>query len=469
MTPEAPGSPGRVQAVVIGVGMAGLLTARVLAEHFRQVIVLDRDELPTYAAHRTGVPQGAHVHALFTRGLRTVEELLPGFTAALLQRGGQNIDVGADLAIHTPYGWGVRSPSALRVVGASRPLIEAVVREQITALPGVRLLDRHHVEHPIGTRHRVTAVRVRDLRGGTTADIPAQLVVDASGRGSRLPAWLKTLGCPEPVPESVVDPQLSYATRLYRRSSADGLGWRACYSLLNAPATTRGAVIAPIEDGRWIVTLLGIGPDRPTRQENDFLPFAASLPTAEIAHALQHMTPLTPVATSRATANRRRHLDRAPALPANLFVLGDAACAFNPIYAQGMTVAALGARLLGACLRGPAGPTATAARFHRRLSRLIDGPWLLATSADQRFPLTQGPAPSLTRRLMADHLDRVLAAGARNPQVQHAFLKVLTMVDGPSSLAAPATLLRTLRHSARTVPSPVPGPCPATRPQSSQP
>lgn len=446
--------PGtRASAVVIGAGLAGLFAARVLAGHFRQVTVVDRDELPTVAAHRTGVPQGAHVHALFTRGLRTVEELLPGFTDTLLERGGQHIDVGADLAIHTPYGWGARSASPLRVVGASRPLIEAIVRERITALPGVRLLDGHHVEQLMGTRHRVTAVRVRDLRLDSSTNLPAQLVVDASGRGSRLPAWLDSLGCPEPVPESVVDPQLGYATRLYRRNCTDGLGWRACYSLLNGPATTRGAVIAPIEDGQWIVTLLGIGPDRPSRQESDFLPFAASLPTAEIAHALRHMTPLTPVATSHATTNRRRHLDRATALPANLCALGDAACAFNPVYAQGMTTAALSAQLLDACLRKPAEQTAPAARYHHRLSRLINAPWLLSTTADQRFPLTQGPTPSVTRRLMAGHLDRVLAAGTRSPQVQHAFLRILTMVDAPSSLADPATLLRTLRHSARTAPT----------------
>ncbi|MFD9061119.1 NAD(P)/FAD-dependent oxidoreductase [Kitasatospora purpeofusca] len=438
--------------MVIGAGIAGLFAARALTGHFRQVIVIDRDALPPDAAHRTGVPQGAHVHALFTRGLRTAEELLPGFADTLLQRGGQRIDVGADLAIHTPYGWGTRSASNLEVVGASRPLIEAVARERITLLPGVRLLDRHHVERLTGNKYRVQAVRARDLQLDSTIDLPTQLVVDASGRGSRLPAWLDTLGCPEPVPETVIDPQLGYATRLYRRSPTSDPGWRACYSLLNAPTTTRGAVIAPIEDQRWIVTLLGIGPDRPGRHDNDFLPFAASLATPEIARALQQATPLTHVATSRATANRRRHLDQVATLPANLFVLGDAACAFNPIYAQGMTVAMLTAQLLDTCLREPAGPASPAARYHRRLSKLIDAPWLLATAADQRFPLTQGPESSAARRLMANYLNRVLAAGTDDPRVQHAFLKVLTMIDSPAALAAPATLLRTLRHSVRTMP-----------------
>ncbi|WP_345174951.1 NAD(P)/FAD-dependent oxidoreductase [Streptomyces lavendulae] len=429
--------------MVIGAGIAGLLTARVLADHFAQVIILDRDHTPTAALRRSGVPQGSHVHALFARGLRAVETLLPGFGDELCRRGGHRIDVCNDLAVATPYGWGARFPSDLHVIGASRPLIEAVIRDRVLALPRVHLKERHQVDALTGTPGHVDAVAGRDLnQGGRAFAIQAGLVVDAAGRGSRLPHWLTDLGCP-PVAETVVDAHLRYATRLYRLP-VPPRDWRACYIMPLGPTHPRGAVLAPIEGNRWVVTLSGAGPDQPSTAEDAFLPFARSLTTSCIADALEHAEPLTPVMCSNATANRRRHLERTSGLPDNLLVVGDAACTFNPIYAQGMTVAAVGALALSRCLATrPHQSRSFAARYHRRLSSLHDIPWLLATTADLSFTDTDGPPPALHQRVLRRYLGRVLAAGTRNRHAQAAFLGVLNMVHHPATLLAPHVLLST--------------------------
>ncbi|MFD9419419.1 NAD(P)/FAD-dependent oxidoreductase [Streptomyces goshikiensis] len=442
MAPVPSGSDSR--AVVIGAGIAGLLTARVLAEHFAQVLILDRDQAPTAPLRRSGVPQGSHVHALFARGLRAVETLLPGFGDELRRRGGHRIDVCNDLAVATPYGWGVRFPSDLHVIGASRPLIEAVIRDRVLALPQVSLKGRHQVDVLAGTAQHVHVVTGRDLVQGCAFEIPAALVVDATGRGSRLPHWLADLGC-APVRETVVDAHLRYATRLYQLPVLpDERDWRACYVMPLGPDHPRGGVLAPIEGNRWIATLSGTGADRPSPSEDAFLPFARSLTTSCIADALEHAEPLTPVVCSNATANRRRHLERATGLPDNLLVVGDAACALNPIYAQGMTVAALSALTLSRCLATRPRPSRTfAARYHRRLSALHDVPWLLATTADLSFPDADGPPPALHQRVLRPYLDRVLAAGTRNHHAQAAFLGVLNMVHHPATLLAPHVLLST--------------------------
>jgi 2-polyprenyl-6-methoxyphenol hydroxylase-like FAD-dependent oxidoreductase len=375
----------------------------------------------------------------------------------LCRRGGQRIDVCRDLAVATPYGWGIRFPSDLAAVGASRPLIEAVIRDRVIGLPRVRLLQEYAADELSGTSRHVTAVSVRDRKTGQTRSLSAALVVDASGRTSRLPAWLARLGCP-PVAETVINANLRYASRLYRcpPPSEHSWDWKACYFLPFGPAATRGGVLAPIESGQWIATLSGAGDDRPSSRADEFLPFARSLTTPLIADILADAEPLTPVTCSNGTSNRRRHLAAAVGLPDNLLVIGDAACALNPLYAQGMTMAGLSARLLGQWLNGHY----SAHRFHRRLEALHEAPWLLATTADRRFPTTAGPPAPIRCRLISRYLDRVLLAGTRNQSAQRAFLDVLTLVRGPSTFLSPPVILRatTARKSLAPVPLAPPRP-----------
>jgi 2-polyprenyl-6-methoxyphenol hydroxylase-like FAD-dependent oxidoreductase len=238
------------------------------------------------------------------------------------------IDVCRDLALATPYGWGTRFSSDLAVIGASRPLIETTIRDRVRKLPRVKILQAHSADALTGSPRHVTAVRVRQRETGQTRHLPTALVVDASGRGSQLPNWLDGLGCP-PIVETTIDAHLRYATRLFRRRSHDLCDWQACYLPPLGPRVTRGGILAPIEDDRWIVTLSGVGDDRPSTRNDEFLPFARTLVTPLIADILAEAEPLTPVKCSNATANRRRRLAQGTGLPDNLLVIGDAACSLN--------------------------------------------------------------------------------------------------------------------------------------------
>jgi 2-polyprenyl-6-methoxyphenol hydroxylase-like FAD-dependent oxidoreductase len=347
----------------------------------------------------------------------------------------------------------VRFDSGLTVIGASRPLIEATIRDAVLARPNVRLVARHQADALTGDRRRVESVTIRNLADQTTCELGVDLVVDASGRASRLSRWMASLGCP-PIPETVIDAHFGYATRRYRLPESPGSrNWRGCYALPLGPSVTRGGVIAPIENGQWIVTLSGVGADRPSAADTEFLPFARSLDTSYLAEVLADAEPLTPVACSNSTVNHRRRFDQVSGLPANVLAIGDAACTFNPIYGQGMTVAALSARLLDECLmRTVDRPDRLARLFHRELAALHTVPWLLATTSDMSYPSTDGPPPTRRQRLLARYLDRVLAAGARDRRAQAAFLDVLNMVRHPAALLTPSVLLSVVaaRHGAAT-------------------
>ncbi|MEU5796901.1 FAD-dependent monooxygenase [Streptomyces sp. NPDC047813] len=428
--------------MVIGAGISGLLVARVLSDHFSHVILVEKDLLPATPEPRPGIPQGNHVHALFTRGLSALEELLPGFGAELSRAGGHRIELGRDLVVASRYGWGVRRPGALPAAGASRPLIEHIIRARVRHLPQVDILDGHRVTGLTGDPERIETVEAQDRTTGTARTLAADLVVDAAGRGSAISGWLSALGCPPP-PSRTVDARVGYATRIFRaRPGSDPVGWRACYSLPLGPSTPQGGVLAPIEDNRWIVTLTGAGESRPSASDDDFLPFTHTLLTPLIHDFVAAAEALTPVRSSNATANRRRHPERAERLPGNLLITGDSACALNPVYAQGMTVAALGALALRDCLADPAGlPGTLGARFHRAQRAVQDLPWLLATTADSRYRGTTGLRPAPHRALLAYGLPRLVRAGTRDPDAQQRFLALMAMTAHPADLIRPRALL----------------------------
>lgn len=428
------------EAVVLGAGIAGLLAAAVLGQRGARVTVVEQDALPAGPAARRGVPQGAHVHGLLIAGRLAIERLLPGFTRDLLDAGAPSFDFAADLAIRNPFGWGARFPSDLAAVGATRPLVEWVVRRRVAALPAVTFAERTRAVGLVGDRARVRAVAVRPEGCAARVELPADLVVDATGRGSRADDWLAELGC-SPLPERRLDAHAGYATRLFRIPQQHAAGWRGCFVQLAPPRRLRGGVVLPVEGDRWVVSLLGTGRDRPSSRERDFLPYARSLASPAIADALASAEPLTPVTRSASTASRRRRVERSGERPGNLLLAGDAACCLNPVYAQGMTAAAFAATALADCLDSTEGPTAVGPLFHRRTAALAGRCWAVVGTADGRVPGAVGATPRIGP-LAVRYLDRVLAAATRDAAVQLAVLRVLNMLDGPTALLAPATAVR---------------------------
>jgi 2-polyprenyl-6-methoxyphenol hydroxylase-like FAD-dependent oxidoreductase len=457
----------RAHAVVIGAGMAGLLAARVLANHFEQVTVVDRDRFPDRPGFRRGVPQSRHLHVLLSRGLECLEQLLPGFERDMVAAGAPVIEGSESLWLNAA-GWCRRYRSPIRLLGATRELVDWQVRASVTALGNVRVLEGCEAVGLEADRRpgAVTGVRLRSRGGrgeGTGRDltVAADFVVDASGRGSRAPRWLAALGY-QPPTETSISSLLGYASRQYRIPASFRTDWRML--LLNArpPGNPRTGALIPIEGGRWMVALIGAGRDYPPTDDAGFLEFARGLRSPLLYQTIRDAEPVSPIYSYRNTDNQRRHFERLRAWPERFVVVGDASCSFNPIYAQGMTVAAMTAVALDHALAGRrsgADATGLARRFQRQVARTNAGAWMVATSEDLRYPWTEGARADLPTRIMHRYADRVLQAANGNPKVNTAFVNVINLRQPPTALFRPGVLLPVMaRRRAPPLTSP-----PATR------
>ncbi|MCC2313975.1 NAD(P)/FAD-dependent oxidoreductase [Cellulomonas xiejunii] len=449
--------------VVVGASVAGLLTAAALARGGRRLTLLDRDDLPDTAEPRTGVPQGRQPHLLLHRGLRAIEALLPGFGADLRAAGAVRVDTG-DLAWLGVLGW---SPPCrqLEILLATRPLIEHVLRARVLGLPGVQVVG--------GTR--ATGLRRGDATGprwrvdtepAGWSDGPAgwstepdawgaDLVVDASGRASRLPRWLHALGLPD-APVEGLDAHVGYSTvrvRLPReRVAAKGV------VILAAPGVIGGMAL-PAEDDVWTVTGFGAGARRPPRDLPGLREFLGHVRDDSLARVVAAGDVEGDVATHRQTGNQRHRYDRANPWPDGLLVVGDALCALNPVYGQGMTVAALMAQAVRAAdERGPLTAPGAAARVVRECVEAGEAPWQMATGADRALlglPGPRSPGAVLAGRWVGE-LERLSTHGDTAAQVTLA--RVYQLEGAPTTLFHPRLVRRWVRARLRGYGPPVPRP-----------
>jgi 2-polyprenyl-6-methoxyphenol hydroxylase-like FAD-dependent oxidoreductase len=461
---------GRGRAVVVGGGIAGLLAARVLAEHHLEVRVLDRDggepdrdgvepdrDAFRGSDARRGVPQGRHIHALLPRGREVLEELFPGLTGQLVDLGAPSGDLLGEARLHLSGHRFVRADADLMVVSVSRPTLEACIRARVRALPNVRMGPPTDVLGLVTTPcgGRVRGVRVLRRADGSAQELlDAVVVVDAMGRGSRTPTWLRELGyAPPPAERIAVD--LGYATRHYRLDPAVlGGDWGTLQG--PTPACPRGGVLARIEGDRWTATLFGMLGDHPPTDPAGFADFAGSLPCPELARSIRAGDPLDDPVAFRFPASVRHRYERLRRLPAGLLPIGDAVCSLNPIYGHGMTVAALQAVALRDEVRpdGAADPR----RWARRVAAIVDAPWDVVVGGDLAFPPVDGPRTPKVR-LLGAYVARLHAAAAVDPLLAIAFARVMALIDAPASLVRPGTVVRVLRggrpaaHTQRPTPT----------------
>ena len=438
-------------AVVLGASFAGLAHAVPLAERFDRVTLVDRDVLPDGATQRTGVPQGQHVHLLVPGGVSRLEALLPGVLADLSAHGAHVIEA-PEWRFHMGGGRLALTDPALRIAGATRPLLEHVVRDRVLALDGVELWDGWAARELTTTDdgQRVTGVRLRaQADPDDQRTLAADLVVDTTGRGSPSPRWLSDLGFAPPE-EQRLQVDVHYATRLFHRDPADLDGCR--HVLVGIPpGGTRGGVALAVEDDRWLVTLIGMVGERPPTDLDGFVAYAGSLWRDDLHGIVDGATPVDDGATRAFPAFSWHRYDRLRRLPERYLVAGDAVCSFDPRFGQGMTVAITEATELGRVLDrhglDRVGPrTLAAAR------PVVQDAWELATGSDLAHPDVDGPRP-LPWRLITAYMQRLLPAAHHDPAVASAFIRVVGMLDRPQQLMAPRTLWRVLARSRRgTVP-----------------
>jgi 2-polyprenyl-6-methoxyphenol hydroxylase-like FAD-dependent oxidoreductase len=427
-------------AIVIGASMGGLLAARALSDFFDTVTVLERDTFPTDDVPRKGVPQGHHAHGLLARGSQVIEGFFPGWTDEVVASGGRRGDIAYDVDW---VGHGVTIKTAksdMLGVLASRPVLEGHVRRRLLALYNVRAIENCAVQGLAAADNgaAIRGVRVK-IDNGAEQLIAADLVVDASGRGSLSSAWLDSLGYARPEEEKI-EIGISYTSRVYRRRPSDLGGKLGVVVAGSLPNWRNGVVVFQTED-RWIVSIGGYFGDHAPDDEQMYAAYAGSMPTPEFHYIVANAEPLTDFATYRYPASLRRRYERMERFPKNYLVFGDSMCSFNPVFGQGMTVAAEEASLLHECLSE--GVADLARRFFKAAAVAIDTPWDIAVGNDLRHPQVKGARPGKVR-FINWYVGKLHMAARYDAVLGNTFLTVANMLAPPTRLLHPAIIMRVM-------------------------
>ncbi|WP_216916956.1 NAD(P)/FAD-dependent oxidoreductase [Nocardia noduli] len=434
---------GRGTAVVIGGGLAGTLAAWALRGVAERVVVVERDRYPSGPDFRAGVPQARHAHLLLEAGHRIIEELMPGIGAELLAAGASRIAMSHELRWLGPAGWMAPHDSDVAFYSCTRPLLDFLVLRRARTDPRIEFRENTDVIGLIGTARVIDGVNVRDRNTRSQNRIEAELVIDASGRSSRVPDWLAGLGC-APIAEEIVDAGVSYLSRLYERPPETDPGFKALYLQTRAPQHRYTGSLLPVEERRWLCSVGSIATES-LSGETGFEVLLSRMRDPILAETLAGAHPVGPVRAFRPKPSVRRHYER-HAAPDGLVVLGDAGTSFNPVFGQGMSVAALGAWTLRQTVRRHNSIGHRAARATRHTtSKSSRDAWLMSSSEDTRFPETLGgPTGPLTGWLHR-YLDHVLDRATHDAAVAASFAEVMSLVAAPTTLLHPRVLASVLR------------------------
>jgi 2-polyprenyl-6-methoxyphenol hydroxylase-like FAD-dependent oxidoreductase len=444
MDEESAMSAGKIgkQAVVIGAGMAGLAAAGAVTDYFERVIVLDRDSLPNQAVPRPGVPQSRHLHVLIPGGQRALTDLFPYFEQDLMHAGAVPLRMAGELRVEIPglgplpsrdFGW--------LFYGASRPLIELTARRQAEGLANLTVRSWHRVIELTATPDgsMVTGVRWESADGRQEV-LAADLVVDASGRGAPTLALLRSSGQAEP-DEMVVGVDLHYTTATFAIPQDAPIHWKGVATHPHAPERSRGGYMLPIEGNRWVLTLMGRLGERPPAEPDGFMDYARRLETQTIYNAIKHAERQGGFERFAYPASVWRRFDRLSSFPRGLVPIGDSICRFNPVYGQGMSVAALEARLLGQLLKQratKADPLAGLAQaFFSESLPVIEAPWNMSAVPDLVYPETRGERPADFEQRLKHHA-ALLRAAMHDAAVHRLLSEVQQLLKPPSVLQDPA-------------------------------
>lgn len=389
-------------AVVIGGSLTGLMTARVLADHFDHVTVLERDHIDDQPAVHKSIPQGHHIHALLLGGLQVLFSLYPDSSNKLENLGAVRVRVGEETAFFLPDGKAYSITGAARhpyylgfdVHSQSRGLLEHCVRQCTLALANVSFQSDSAVQGLIYENARVHGVRYTHPGGADS--LSADLVVDAGGRGSHAPHWLTECGFRAPE-ETTIGVDVAYTSTKFRIPASYAEPERLLIFLGPPPQYPNRALLQEIEDHTWLLSLGGRFGQYPPKEEDGFFAFAKALHSPRLYELIKEAERVADIVQYRFPTSVHRHYERLTAFPERFLVLGDAICSVNPIYGQGMSAATLQAQALQHVLAeraaGSQGLEGLASAFFPKAADVVMTPWTLAASQDLAYPQTRGERP----------------------------------------------------------------------------
>ena len=430
------------KAVVIGGSIAGLLTARVLSDYFQEVILIERDRYEDNKV-RKGTPQANHIHVLLVKGKEILQDFFPEIEQDLVKNGANKIDFLNDGRYRLPTGWAQRFESGIITFTCTRTLLENVIRRQVQRILKISIQENTSIISFVLKKPNKIILKTVENK-----EIHADLIVDCTGRNTKTPSWLEDVGYPKPK-ETRVDSFVGYATRRYIPPKNFEKKWKML-GIINKPTTNpRSGIIYPIEHDKWLVSLLGIGKNYPPVDEKGFLEFAKNLESTELYEALKEATPDSDISGYRIQGSRRYHYEEMSSWPENFIVLGDATSIFNPFYGQGITSAALGAKVLNDMLKNQKIDDHFTKKFQKKLAKTVSLPWVLGTSEDLRWPTTIGEKPDTVTRLVQNHAQRVLLLGPKSKLATKSFLQMMHMIKSPAIIFHPIILLQLITNSVK--------------------
>ncbi|MBU6534710.1 FAD-dependent oxidoreductase [Streptomyces mayonensis] len=423
-------------AVVVGAGPAGLFAARALADAFGRVTVVERDDPAD--GHRRGVPQSGHAHDFLIRGHQIAEQWFPGIGEEMVAGGAHAGDIGRDLRWVIAGRPLVKGESGLSTVVSSRGFRERHLRARVEALPQVTVVGGQDVA---GLSFSEDGSVVDGVLLGSDGGrkLSADLVVDASGRGSRTPVWLEEHGHGR-VEEEKLKVDVGYATRIVR-APADAFAGDVGINVVASPDSPRGGACQRVEDDRVVVTLYGVLGDHPPTDAEGFNSFAKSLAAPDIYRILEVAEPLSEARRYRFPASLRRHYERMGSFPRGLLVLGDAVCSLNPRYGQGMAFSAMQALALHDHLREEGEAPQPDAYFRRLAEQAVDPVWGMTLLSDLSFPGVQGERTPETLQVL-ELVGRTQVAATLDGSLALSCLRVFGLLDPPTALLDPAVQAR---------------------------
>ena len=422
------------KAIVIGAGMAGPMAAAVLSEFYANVTIIEKDELPSEPALRKGVPQGAHVHTFLGYAVEAMEKLIPGIMEQLYAAGAVRIRRNYDIWFHDSSG-----PTPIRDVGiltpsVTRPLLEHITRERVLALNNVALSDStRFLGFETDQSGRVNAVSIK-RSGAESETIKADLVVDCSGRGSRMPRWLEDQGYGE-VPAQKLEIAMGYTSGLFRpppewRDSA----W-ACL-MLAIPPSLRAAYLTPVDGELWLATMYGRAGDNAPRDHEGFVEWTRGLAHPVIHERLENAELVSELWTYKIPTGIWRRYDQMDRFPEGVLPLGENFTSFNPMYGQGISLSAGQALSLRGALEQCAergSQQGLAASYFDGCADLNATGWTAMETRDLAYPSTKGTRPSdLEERWRFGQAVRLLAE--HDADVHALTVRVTHLLESPSSL-----------------------------------